>query len=139
MSTTFKSIDETRNLHVSKLHEYVLLTIEYPGNMRMGITLDASVIPGIALAELEAAGHTPEGEDYLSGAVESLQIHCEEEEATAVAARELAELEAEALELRNAFTLAIGGRSIDSFAEHSVNKPGWIDAARRAREMRAEK
>lgn len=144
-SKTFKTAHaDNKVLKVDKLFGNPRLLIkEFDGDAR-GFAFAPSDAPALALAILEAAGYSEEYEGGncwagpLGQAMHMLRLETEAHERATAEARELAELEAEALELRNAFTLAIGGRSIDSFAEHSVNKPGWIDAARRARELAKE-
>lgn len=146
-SKTFESIDQTRQLHVKPLDKHVTLVINYKHAGRSGLTISHSDAPALALAILEAAGVEASFDpDATYGTAEQLghiQDHLHEyvnaQERAAAEAREQAELEAEALELLNAFSLATGGVPIDSFEGRSMSKPGWIDAARRAREMRNEK
>lgn len=89
-----------------------------------------------ALEILERAGY--KAPRYLADSEHPLELivadlqHCVEQEE--------AELEAEALELFNAFWTGRDEFPIDSWDEESGNaKQSWLAVARRAREMRAEK
>lgn len=116
------------------------------GRSQESIAIADKDIPRLMLALGEAAGVVPKWNSWSEGGTPEhlahilghLQKYIEAQEAIAAQAEETAKLEAEALELRNAFSMAIGGASIDSFVGHSLNKPGWIDAARRAREIAKE-
>lgn len=90
--------------------------------------------PALALAVLEAAGVAESSDAGVAAGY--LRSHIAEQERTTAEAKEQAELEAEALELRNEFT----GRTATEWAYPTTTaKEGWIAVARKAREMRAEK
>lgn len=144
-SKTFKSVFHGSSIQVHDNGEGVFIGLLREDSMTRGTTLSKSDAPALMQAIGECLPPIPDTvrdgsyEAFMAVALEYLGKAVRALEAETAEAKEQAELEAEALELRNAFSLAIGGASIDSFAGHSVNKPGWIDAARRAREMRNEK
>lgn len=149
-SKTFESIDQTRQLHVKPLDKHVTLVINYKDAGRSGLTISHSDAPALALAILEAAGVKPEHPEqaqvsfgstgHLSQIVFELGRFVKAEAMHAKLAREQAELEAEALELHNAFWAGLEEKQLDSWDDERGNaKNSWVSAARRAREMRTEK
>lgn len=155
-SKTFEGVDGTRLLHIKNLGKHVTMSIEVPGQVHMGITFDPASIPELALAELEAAGHGKASDSSrLMQAFDLIELHVNEQERiTAEAAKEQAELEAEALELCNSHLEIITPASFPgkTFVPLSTwdgtvhgSKESWVATLLKAREiasareMRAEK
>lgn len=148
-SKTFESIDQTRQLHVKPLDKHVTLVINYKDAGRSGLTISHSDAPALALAVLEAAGYEErqKGWDVLNSADENIAqaMRClskgiEIQERATAEAKELAELEAEALELFKASGTYGSDRislKLSDLDDHI--QEAWLAVARRAREMRAEK
>lgn len=126
-------------------------TVHVHGIEASGVTVPREDAPALALAILEAAGVEPDREPLecqvsLGTIVADLQDTIRHGEALAAAAKERAELEAEALELLNAFSsehskcnaFSSEYSECESFDE-IPNPEDWLAVARRAREMRAEK
>ncbi|MGP7812391.1 hypothetical protein [Glutamicibacter soli] len=125
------------------------VTLEVEGNINsqgVFLAVDNSTIllapsdaPALCLAILEAVGVTRQGEDFLAGALESLQFHIEEQERATAEARERVELEAEALELFNVVREHDGEPRVatwDGF--HAGTMEVYLLLARRARELAKE-
>lgn len=145
INKTFNS-DSTdgRALEVGRNGERPWLNIhefDFENTMFMLAPSDA---PALALAILEAA--IPDGQKVVSAvmadALQALRDEVKRIEDRDSAARELAELEAEAVELyRTSFKARMGRESrvkgLDDMVPNSREE--WLDVARRAREMRNEK
>lgn len=147
MSKTFKSAhSDNKALKVDELFGNPRLLIKaFDGDTR-GFAYAPSDAPALALAILEAAGYDDKADDmsqaesYAFDALHKLQQSVDEQERATAEAREQAELEAEALELINAWMDSCGAGEYPSWAqvESSRRKQG-LAVARKAREMRAEK
>lgn len=145
MHGSFKSTKSTLVLSVIRTNEDLLrLSISTPGVETYGcIDLAPSDAPALALVILEAAGVKPYAlgkRTYLGTAVVNLQAEVSEQEERSAEAKEQAELEGEALALRN----ALHGASETDFPTwpgESEAKENWLAVARKARELggRAEK
>lgn len=135
-SKTFKSVVHGSSIQVHDNGEGVFIGLIREGSMTRGTTLGKSDAPALALAILEAAGHNASPNGSFSVAACYLRQGVKEQERATAEAEELAELEAEALELRNEFT----GQTATEWAYPTTTaKEGWLAVARKAREMRAEK
>lgn len=146
MSKTFKSAgSDNRELEVDVLFGNPRLLIkDFDGGIK-GFIFGKADAPALALAILEAAGVVPENRVFREGSDEHLQCiaydltrYLDKSAERAVEVMELAELEAEALELLNAAIRQGDGAIYDSFSR--IPTPDlWLAVARKAREMRAEK
>jgi len=146
MSKTFNSIEETRQLHVSRLGEdCVTLVINYKDAGRSGITLPPSDAPALALAILETAGveatDMPEDPTHWNDpeALESLASWCLRQSIELKAranaeAKEREELEAEAKAFFTIYTESYG-LIANWDAEEERLHDRWISFARKAREL----
>lgn len=147
MSKTFKSVTPG-NDHVLYAHAsagQVRVAIE--GKRHSGIIISRDDAPALALAILEAAGFTSEdlqGDDsdrHFSLAVHHLLRGIEERERETAAAREQAELEAEARDFYDAYHSTADWPYQDWVMLEERYKAQFYAVARRARELggRAEK
>lgn len=147
MIKTFKGFASDRELTVKGYDDgsqvELLVMRSATGLFDTGIAIAPSDAPAIALAILEAAG----GRDSLGidvgNAMTDLREYVTEQERATAEARERAELEAEALELLNAYRKSFlhcaPEDDFDGFDDPEAIKAKWLAVARRAREMRAEK
>ncbi|MFJ2619710.1 hypothetical protein [Glutamicibacter sp. NPDC087344] len=128
-SKTFKSVEETRELHVKELGKHFTLVINYKDAGRSGITLAPSDAPALALAILEAAGWPNEylASNEILRRLSDFDKHLKEMEAEA---KQQAELEAEALEYYKKFT-GYTHTTLDS----ACSPDKWLAVARKAREL----
>lgn len=147
MSTTkfMTATGSNRELHIKRSNEdHVQIRQfdpEFHTHQAKTFFLNPSEAPALALAILEAAGVEPDREPLecqvsLGTIVADLQATIKHGEALAAAARERAELEAEALMLANSAVLAVGNPpypSIEHMSDTSLRK--WLAVARKAREL----
>lgn len=138
MSKTFKStMTDNRELEVDVIFSNPRLLIKESGNGRSGFVFAPSDAPDLALAILEAAGVPWNVDTALGRAAVELDKHVTTEAKRTAEARELAELEAEALGL---YLACFPNHAVHSFAQlRGKTGDQWLAVARRAREMRAEK
>ena len=132
----FKSTKSTLELTVVRTNEdLVRIITQLPDETGRAIDLAPSGIPALMLALAEAAG--VDGA-YLAEVEDIMNIHIEEQERATAEAKELAELEAEALELRNAYMNQIGRTNVawDDMSEEQQEI--WLAVARKARELAEE-
>ncbi|GAA0200176.1 hypothetical protein [Glutamicibacter creatinolyticus] len=139
MTKTFKDLDGYRYFHVEEFGPHVKLSIEYPGNMRIGIVLERSVIPDVALAELHAAYPTVNLPHEIEEAKNFLLRHMELVQREAEEAKDLADLEAEALGFCNAWRSALMTDEIEWDDMNPNAQEQWIAVAKHSREMRDTK
>jgi len=143
MSKTFKTITTTgRTLKVCGVKgTSVYLEISSESESRRNINLDASDVPALALAVLEAVfGDDQPAPNKIGEAWAALYVHIAEQERATAEAKGQAELEAEALELYRAAYDARGLASVSEFRLLSEKqKTEWLAVARKAREMRNKK
>lgn len=138
-SKTFKSHSElAKTISVTRSQGRVLVEIEDPKHL-IAINVSDTDAPALALAILEAAGVKPVGYPgnstiTLGSVVGDLALVIAEQERATAEARERAELEAEALELRNEYF-------DKECAWSDINDVGqalWLRMARKARELAKE-
>lgn len=146
-SKTFKSVVHGSSIQVHDNGEGVFIGLLREDSMTRGTTLSKSDAPALALAVLEAAGvdlneswsglypyGTPSHLGWIGG---HLRVYVRQFANDQDKARELAVLEAEALELYN---VCMTGHNLTSFdGLGGAWRDQWLAVARRAREMRAEK
>ena len=149
MSKTFKSVNADAKedlLVVLGVDEGVNIHTESPVDRR-GVSIAPSDAPALALAILEASGHTDSSKggiiDKVSNAMFLLKEHVKAEERNTLEAKEKAELKAEALKLYNAWREANDCEALSSFSDGAPigAMAEWLAVARKARELggRAEK
>lgn len=142
MTKTFMTATgANRQLQIKRSDDAVMIRQfdpEFHTHQAKTFFLNPSDAPALALAILEAAyGEDQPAPNKIGEAWAALYAHIAEEESRAAEAKELAELEAEALDL---FNTARATRDIDPLEWDEVaDKDTWVAVARRAREMRAEK
>lgn len=149
----FKSTKSTLELTVVRTYEdLVRIITQLPDETGRCIDLAPSDAPALALAILEAAGvvhHDPDDTPYeksertenmgaLNMSAFYLAKHVNDTEKAEFLAKEQAELEAEALELRNAYMNQIGRTNVawDDMSEEQQEI--WLAVARKARELAEE-
>ena len=141
MSKTFKTAHaDNKVLKVDNLFGNPRLLIkEFDGDTR-GFAFAPTDAPALTLAILEAAGFDDVDSGNTSCAVANLRTFIARQERITAEAKEQAELEAEALELVNAWMDSCGAGKYPSWGhvETGRRKQG-LAVARKAREMRAEK
>lgn len=127
-----------RELHIKRSNEdHVQIRQfdpEFHTHQAKTFFLNPSEAPALCLAILEAAGAHKDSQDFLGGAVEQLKFHIGEQERITAEAKEQAELEAEALELYNAFS---PDRKLSRISEAGYPER-WLAVARRARALAKE-
>lgn len=148
MSTTkfMTATGSNRELHIKRSNEdHVQIRQfdpEFHTHQAKTFFLDPSEAPALALAILEAAGveATPNaGAIALGTVVSDLQRLIAEQERATAEARELAELEAEALELLNVRRKFEGIEQADALDDMpKATRDIWLAVARRARELAKE-
>ena len=143
MSKTFKSavtITGSRNLLVSTdigMDAGFFLEVRDKHEEPQVICFENRTAPALALAILEAAGHVRDAcsDNDADVAMEWLHSAIARQAKQSAEAKEQAELEAEALELANAFNKT----DWDFFpCNRTVEAHQWLAVARRAREMSKE-
>lgn len=116
----------------------IIVVSDGPGARASRYTPEEAAKLGLAI--LEAAGVTETDSPYMQEAADNLRAYILLEEKVTAEARELAELEAEALELVNAHRKACGSPTATTWDDLTLGaKENWLAVARRAREMRTEK
>lgn len=140
MTKTFMTATgANRQLQIKRSDDAVMIRQfdpEFHTHQAKTFFLNPSEAPALCLSILEAAGHKASPNGSFSVAACYLRQGIKEQERATAEAEELAELESEALELRNEFT----GRTATEWAYPTTTaKEGWLAVARRAREMRNEK
>ena len=145
-SKTFKSAVSAGhlNIHDSK-RGLITVSISRDKAILEMIDLKTETAPAIALAILEAAGVEARSipsarlgtSEHLSDTAYELSTYIEKQQRATAEAKEQAELEAEAFELRRAY---LEGRArFDSWNELTdAERDHWLAVARRAREMAKE-
>lgn len=103
-----------------------------------GIAFDSTTAPALALAILEVAGVAESSDAGV--AAQYLRAHLTEQERATAEAEAQAKLEAEALELCNAWREANGYDALSSFSDGAPigAMAEWLAVARCAREMAKE-
>lgn len=148
-SKTFKSVtDNESELDVRANDCGVFIAFSRAGQIWQASTFAPSDATALALAILEAAGVEPSSAHYglndspewnVRWASHYLGRSIELTEAKTAEAKEQAELEAEALELLNAYRAVSGGDPLGTWRQAGGAQEYWLAVARKAREMRAEK
>lgn len=143
MSKVFTSAYSlNREMAISPENKAVLIKIIDRGDYHGSIAIDPSHAPALALAILEVAhGSDQPAPGKIGEAWSALYVHIAEQERATAEAEAQAKLEAEALELCNAWREANGYDALSSFSDGAPigAMAEWLAVARRAREMRAEK
>ena len=139
MSKTFKSASSERKVRIWEANLGVAVCVEDPiANETTSTQIAPSDAPALALAILEAAGIDDADSGNTSCAVADLETYVAMVERITAEAKEQAELEAEAFELRRAYLEGRAG--FDSWNELTdAERDHWLAVARKAREMRTEK
>lgn len=138
-SKTFKNITNAgTTLRVRGIGDAGVELLHHNDRRTFGSVIASSDAPALALAVLEAAGVVESSDAGVAAGY--LRSHIAEQERITAEARELAELEAEALELMNVRLGAAGNpKHLTKETVDPIALEAWISVARRAREMRAEK
>lgn len=141
MTTTFKSTNVAdapiHHLTVDDIDGEVLVQVHYGSHLK-GVCVAKREAPALALAILEAVASTgapvaPE----VARAMEALEEYKQRIQAEAEEAADREALEAEALELLNAWRDENEQKHVSSFDEAGGNfKKGWVAVARAARAAR---
>ncbi|MGP5599561.1 hypothetical protein ACTXOJ_11275 [Glutamicibacter arilaitensis] len=140
-SKTFKSEVSHGRLSISDTRNGLFtVAVRRGGESVDMIDLKTETAPALALAILEAAGFVGDENMFTGLAVANLRDHVEEQERITAESREQAELEAEALELVNAWMDSCGAGKYPSW-EHveTGRREQGLAVARKAREIGAEK
>ena len=140
MSKTFKSASSERKVRNlgSQSRRCCLRRRSNRQRNNLYTQIAPSDAPALALAILEAAGIDDADSGNTSCAVADLRTYVAMVERITAEAKEQAELEAEAFELRRAYLEGRAG--FDSWNELTdAERDHWLAVARKAREMRTEK
>lgn len=149
-SKTFKSAKSALSLTVVRTNEdLVRIITQLPDETGRAIDLAPSDAPAMMHALAEAAGVPMQGDfsraragtaEHLSFIAQHLERYVVESEHMEAEAKAHAELEAEALELVNAWMDSCGAGKYPSWAHvETGRREQGLAVARKAREMRAEK